>query len=172
MNYCHLYAIVISYDYANPAGAPHVIIASLMKCLRLTAVMIRLHTQDIHLPNLQNTIQYGPIIPNHILMFINTCKGCKPMYNLLLDKKREICTSISKWRDKGYNYLQTSWNKIFELPFKSTQESKLQWLQYQILHRIVPTNKYFFNIKKPQSAVCTFSKTDEESINICIINTI
>lgn len=117
-----------------------------------TAVTTRLHTQDIHLPNLQNTLQYGPIVPNHILLFINTCKGCKPMYNILLDKKREICTSISKWREKGYNYSQTSWSRIFELPFKCTQESKLHWLQYQILHRIVPTNKYLFNIKK--SRIC------------------
>lgn len=68
--------------------------------------------------------------------------------------------------NKGYNYSQTSWNKLFELPFKSTQDSKLHWLQYQILHRIVPTNKYLFNIlKKAESAVCTFCKIDEESID-------
>lgn len=54
-----------------------------------TAVTTRLHTQDIHLPNLQNTLQYGPIVPNHILLFNNTCKGCKPMYNILLDKKEK-----------------------------------------------------------------------------------
>lgn len=53
---------------------------------------------------------------------------------------------------KGLYYSQTSWSRIFELPFKCTQESKLHWLQYQILHRIVPTNKYLFNIKKtPQN---------------------
>lgn len=70
------------------------------------------------------------------------------MYNLLLDKKRETCTSIPKWRENGHNYAQETWHKIFELPFKSTQESKLHWLQFQILHRIVPTNKYLVKIKK------------------------
>lgn len=61
--------------------------------------MIRLHTQDLYLPNLQTIIKYGSIIPNHILLFNNSCKGCKHLY-LLLDKKRLICTSISEWRKK------------------------------------------------------------------------
>lgn len=108
--------------------------------------------------------EYGPVIPNHILLFTSNCKGCKRMYNLLLDKKRETCTSIPKWRENGHNYAQETWHKIFELPFKSTQESKLHWLQFQILHRIVPTNKYLFKIKKAESPVCTFCKRDEESI--------
>lgn len=58
--------------------------------------------------------------------------------------------TISKWKEKSYDYLQTSWNKIFEFPFKCTQESKLHvhWLQYQILYRIVHTNNYLFNINQ------------------------
>lgn len=39
------------------------------------------------------------------------------MYKLLLDKKRETCTFISKWKDTGYNYAKAAWNKLFEFPF-------------------------------------------------------
>lgn len=39
--------------------------------------------QRLDLSNLQRIIQYWPIIPNDILLFINTCKGFKP---ILLDK--------------------------------------------------------------------------------------
>lgn len=54
-----------------------------------TAVRNRLHTQDLYIPNLQIIKEYGPVIPNHILLFTNNCKGCKLMYNLLLDKKEK-----------------------------------------------------------------------------------
>ena len=128
-----------------------------------TAIMDRLHTVNISTPELQKFKEYGPIIPNNILLLYKNCKGCKPMYNVLIEKKVDICTSIPKWRDKGYIFSQTDWNKIFELPFKSIKESKLQWLQFQILHRIIPTNDYLYKLKKVNSPLCTFCKTEIEN---------
>ena len=62
-------------------------------------------------------------------------------------------------------FSQTDWNKIFELPFKYIKESKLQWLQFQILHRIIPTNDYLYKLKKINSPYCTFCKTETENID-------
>ena len=87
------------------------------------------------------------------------------MYNVLIEKKVDISTSIPKWRDKGYIFSQTDWNKIFELPFKSIKESKLQWLQFQILHRIIPTNDYLYKLKKANSPICSFCKIEIENID-------
>lgn len=103
-----------------------------------------------------NFIEYASF-PNHIQLFTNSCKGCKPMYNLSLDKKWETYTSKSKCRKKGFNYSHAAWNKIFEPPFKFTQESKLDWLQFQILHRIVPTNISSFQHKKESSLIPVFA---------------
>ena len=61
-------------------------------------------------------------------------------------------------------FSDTNWSKIFELPFKSTQESKFHWLQYQILHRICPTNQYLFKLKIKDSPKCSFCNTDIETL--------
>jgi hypothetical protein len=77
------------------------------------------------------------------------------MYNILLCNTTEKITSVKKWRENGYTFSDTNWSKIFELPFKTTQESKFHWLQYQILHRICPTNQYLFKLKIKDSPMCS-----------------
>ena len=98
--------------------------------------MKRLH--KVHIPilddrSLKNMAQSSQIVFCFFIkiIYINRKKYIK------VDK----CISIPKWRVKGYIFSQTDWKKIFELPFKSIK-SKLQWLQFQILHRIIPTNDY------------------------------
>ena len=39
---------------------------------------------------LQKIKEYGPIIPNNISLLYKNCKGCKPMYNMLIEKKVDI----------------------------------------------------------------------------------
>ena len=46
------------------------------------------------------------------------------------------------------------WSKIYSLPFKRTKESKLQWFQVQVLHRILPTNNYLHKIGRVNSVLC------------------
>lgn len=53
-----------------------------MHVLKLQFIQ-RLDSQELHLSNLHRIIQYWPIIPNGILLFINACRGFKP---ILLDK--------------------------------------------------------------------------------------
>ena len=36
-------------------------------------------------------------------------------------------------------------------------------IQYQILHRIIPTNDYLYKLKKVNSPLCTFCKTEIEN---------
>ena len=67
-----------------------------------TAVMNRLHNVNIPIPELQKLKEYGPIIPNSISLLYENCKGCKLMYNIFIEIKVDICSSILKWRDKGY----------------------------------------------------------------------
>lgn len=58
------------------------------------------------------------------------------MYKLLIDKKRETIISVARRHDSKEYFTLNIWKKI---TFK-VQESKLQKLQFQKLHRIVPTN--------------------------------
>ena len=49
--------------------------------------MDRLHKVNISTPELQKFKEYGPIIPNSILLLYKKCKGCKPVYNVLIEKR-------------------------------------------------------------------------------------
>ena len=67
------------------------------------------------------------------------------MFSILISKKREPVKSISKWKDDGINISDAEWCQIFELPYKTTKESKYLWLQFKIPHRLIPTNIYLKN---------------------------
>ena len=105
-----------------------------------------------------------PIIPNTILPFYKNTKGCKDAYNPLIINKQKPVTSLGKWKEEGNNFTDFEWNQIFQLPFKTTLETKLQWLQFQILHRIVPTNLYFSKLKLIDTPSCTYCNNDIETI--------
>ena len=69
------------------------------------------------------------------------------MYNIIISKKKKNpVKSISKWEDEGFDISDADWCKIFELPYKTTKESKYHWLQFKILHRL--THKYLSEKKK------------------------
>lgn len=97
-----------------------------------TAVTTRQHTQ--HLPNVQNTIQYAPSIPNHILLIINTWKGCKPMYNLLLDKKEKY---VHLYQNGEIGV--TTIHKLLRIKFLNSHlslHSKQNYIGYNIIYFI------------------------------------
>lgn len=127
------------------------------------AVLEMLKNTDINEINKLKMI--GPKIPNSISVFYKHKTGCKDMYNIFINEKKGLATCISKWKENNILFTDAVWNKIFELPFKITQESKLQWLQFQILHRIIPTNYYLFRLKLIDSPSCTFCKNDIETID-------
>ena len=50
------------------------------------------------------------------------------------------------------------------MPFRSTKDSKLQWLQFRINHHILVTNKFLLKIGKTEGQLCTFCHTEIEYI--------
>ena len=80
-------------------------------------------------------------------------------------RKKTQIKSIKKWEEYEGGFSELEWKNIFELPFKTTQESKLQWIQFQILHRIFPCNYYLHRIKIIDSPICTFCKMDFETVD-------
>ena len=79
------------------------------------------------------------------------------MYSVLINEKKS--------QDSDPPYEETDWHKIFELPFKITRDSKLQWLQFQTLHRILPTNYYLHKLKLIESPNCSFCRKHPETID-------
>lgn len=55
------------------------------------------------------------------------------------------------------------WNKIFELSFNTTEESKIQWLRFKNFHTIIPK-------KIKESSVCSFCKRVNDTIEHFIVD--
>ena len=106
-----------------------------------------------------------PIIPATIAIFFKDKKGCKDMYRLLVNNNKCKIKSISKWEESEVQFTELEWENIFELPFKVSQESKLWWLQFRILHRLFPYNYYLHRLKLVDSQLCAFCKRDLETID-------
>ena len=70
---------------------------------------------------------------------------------------------MNKWNKILY-IDELRWRKVFRMPFVVTNNTKLQWLQYRINHRILATNNFLFKIKITDSPLCVFCKTENESI--------
>ncbi len=51
-----------------------------------------------------------------------------------------------------------SWPRIFKLPFNLIRETKIQTFPYKILHRVIPCNKWLYNIKIKTSETCDYCK--------------
>lgn len=77
-------------------------------------------------------------ITRNVLFYENLTEYQYKMYILAkcVEKASENCFFfISRTETKYFNFLK---NK--------QKESKLQWLQFQFLHRIIPKNDYLYNI--------------------------
>ena len=48
------------------------------------------------------------------------------------------------------------WKKVYNLPFKVTKNTKLQWLQNRINHHILVTNYFLLKVKIIDNPDCTF----------------
>ena len=56
------------------------------------------------------------------------------------------------------------------MPFIVTNNTKLQWLQYRINHRILATNSFLFKIKVVENPYCTFCHEELETIEHLLWN--
>ena len=84
---------------------------------------------------------------------------------MINEKKSQVSAKL-KWIDeKDLPYEETDLYKIFELPFKITRVTKLQWLQFKTLPRILPTNYYLQKLKFMKSPNCSFCGKNPETID-------
>ena len=103
-----------------------------------------------------------PFLPEIVRIFIQCKKGSKSMYDVL-NTSNTIPTGKTKWNNT-FDLTDIQWKRIFAMPFMSTKDSKLQWLQFRVNHHIVVTNKFLFKIGKTESQLCAFCQTEIESI--------
>lgn len=105
-----------------------------------------------------------PIIPPYIRCLIKSYTGVKPMYEAL-NYNNDKPTSILSWEEKEVvRFNKEEWNRVFYLPFKITKDTKFQWFQYRINHKIIATNDLLYKMKYTQTNMCAQCKDKPETI--------
>ena len=100
------------------------------------------------------------ILPKRIQIILQNRKGSKAMYHRLLPKRYPI-KSQEKWRAISYE----KWHIFNSLPFSLCKNSKLQWFQFRINHRIIATNKLLFKMNIKDTESCSFCRNEVEDID-------
>ena len=63
-----------------------------------------------------------------------------------------------------------NWETKYCNVFKCTNDTYIQWLQTQIIHRILPTNSLLYKMKLVDTNSCNFCLTQEETLHHLFID--
>ena len=96
---------------------------------------------------------------NTIELILSNVKGCKTIYQAFVENSTEA-TAYKKWKE--YNIIENrkEWEKAVERPYQTTQNTRLLWLQFRIIHRILATDSLLYKMKIVNTDKCTFCKED------------
>ena len=97
-----------------------------------------------------NTIQHVPSVSKHV-------------YSNLIQSISSCPKAKYKW-DIIFNITTSHWENIFQAPFHSVRDSKVQYLQFRFIHRIIGTNVFLHKIGKTDNPRCSFCGRHEETI--------
>lgn len=105
---------------------------------------------------------YIPFYFGYVLLFE---KCSKTLYNLI-NSKDVIPNAIQKWNNELFMHLEinVSVKEFFKVCFKTSADTSVQWLQYRILFRVLPTKCYLKKLNLSTDDCCSFCKDDVESI--------
>ena len=79
-----------------------------------------------------------------------------------LNETAEVAAGYRRW---SQFHLNINWKKLFIKLKKTTTDAGLRWLQFRILHRILPTKRYLFLRNVVDSQNCTFCGAHVENID-------
>ena len=120
---------------------------------------IKNYAGQLNILNISKQKESYPIIPHYLLIYLKSRKGSKDFYHIL-NKNTEKPTSQIKW-ERLYDIESNTWKEIYMSPFTNKYSTSIQWFQYRINHRILPTKKYLFNINAIESPKCLFCHQEE-----------
>ena len=106
-------------------------------------------------------IQCRPVISETMLIVFKSIKGCKDFYHIL-NRKSHFIYAEKKWdTELG---IQMNWRDIYKICFYTTRNTSIQWFQYRIIHKIIPTKKYLKMINVERDDICTLCGKYTEDI--------
>ena len=94
---------------------------------------------------------------------IQTSKS-KIIYDKIVSLQREIPKSFAKYSKLFPNFDESTHKYACLIPRICTKNNKLKDIQYQIIHRFLPTNHLLFKMSKVESARCNLCQLQSETI--------
>ena len=113
--------------------------------------------------DLENNI-VRPHRPKFIEIICKHKKGSKSINDIFISNIYKKPKHEYKWETKVQIENSDQWKIINENIFKTTNDSRLIWFQYRVVHRIIATNKFLHFISINNNSLCTFCKHDQETI--------
>ena len=96
---------------------------------------------------------------------------CRNIYQGLISTAKYNSKAKLKWISQFSNmFALVSWDFYCSLPFNCTNDVRLRWFQYKIVHRIFPTNVLLQKIKVIDNNRCSFCSDNEESLQHLFFN--
>ena len=101
--------------------------------------------------------------------FLQAKKPNRQVYKkLIANKQTRPNRSQGKWVAEceldNHNNNNIDWQSVYQSPFRCTKNSKLITFQFKLLHRRLATNNYLKKISLKEDNICTFCKTEAESL--------
>ena len=121
--------------------------------------MIRLY--NFELPFSYEIVR--PFRPQIIKVIFCSKTGCRPIYDVLNLNDFHL-KSQNKWITELNHQDNFGWKFVFDLPFYLTKDSKLQWFQFKIVHRIIGTNHLLSKMGLKENDYYSFCNQSPETI--------
>jgi len=113
-------------------------------------------------PNAISSLELPYIKVNNSLKPISLLKN-RDLYWIFV--KSHVKEPVIKVKlSEQYNIKEEEWPDIFTLIFRATQEPALRCLQYKIIYKIFPCNKYLAHFINDQSNICSWCYSTVDTI--------
>ena len=72
---------------------------------------------------------------------------------------------IAKWETKlSIRLTKPKWMVLCNIPFCATNDTRLQWFQYRLVHRTLGVNSFLAKSGKRDNGLCTFCQLESEML--------
>ena len=112
-----------------------------------------------------------PFLPFQIKILYKNIKGGRDFYNLLTKTNLPEPKMKSKWnQDLNIIIDKFTWRNVYKICFKTVKDTRLIWLQYRILYRILGTRCYLYKLNIEEIETCRLCIDRLESIMHLFVN--
>ena len=119
---------------------------------------IRKYTKTLNIDKHSPKPNYQPALN----IILTTQSGTAPIYRTFI-KPEKINKGFEKW-SKITEISRDDWLESFKILIVTTNDPKLRWIQYRILHHILTTNRSVAKFLHNQSELCSFCNLKSETI--------